>query len=131
MRFAMWVVSAQQLMPPGFVSMVETVIAESHTVAEHLCLEVTESVFVQDAELADDVGTGYSSLSYRRQFPVDMIKIDQSFVADLVEEGASHAIVSKTIERAQLLYLLVVCEGVETSEQYHHVADLGSDYCQG
>ena len=53
MRFVMGVsVSAHQLMSPGFVSIVETVIAESHTVAEHLCLEVTEDVFVQDAELA-------------------------------------------------------------------------------
>ncbi len=140
-------VSAHQLMAPGFVAMVEAVIAESGTLAEHLCLEVTESAFVQDAELAlavlsqlkqigilvalDDFGTGYSSLSYLRQFPFDMIKIDQSFVADLVEQGASHAIVSKTIELAQLLDLLVVCEGVETPEQYHHVSVLGSDYCQG
>ncbi len=140
-------VSAHQLMAPGFVSMVETVLAQSGTSAEHLCLEVTESAFVQDAELAlavlsrlkhigilvalDDFGTGYSSLSYLRQFPFDMIKIDQSFVADLVDQGASHAIVSKTIELAQLLDLLVVCEGVETPEQYHQVSVLGSDYCQG
>ncbi len=140
-------VSAHQLMSPGFVAMVETVVAESRTVAAHRCLEVTESAFVQDAELAlavlsqlkqigilvalDDFGTGYSSLSYLRQFPFDIIKIDQSFVADLVEQGASHALVSNTIELAQLLDLLVVCEGVETPEQYHHVADLGSDFCQG
>lgn len=139
-------VSAHQLMAPGFVSMVETVLAQSGTSAEHLCLEVTESAFVQDAELtlavlsrlkhigilvALDHGTGYSSLSYLRQFPFDMIKIDQSFVADLVDQGASHAIVSKTIELAQLLDLLVVCEGVETPEQYHQVSVLGSDYCQG
>jgi predicted signal transduction protein with EAL and GGDEF domain len=78
-----------------------------------------------------NVGTGYSSLSYLRQFPFDMIKINQSFVADLVDQGASHAIVSKTIELAQLLDLLVVCEGVQTPEQYHQVSVLGSDYCQG
>ena len=140
-------VSAHQLMAPGFVSLVERVISESDTPAAHLCLEVTESAFVQDAQLAlsvlsqlkqlgilvalDDFGTGYSSLSYLRQFPFDIIKIDQSFVADLVEEGTSHAIVSKTIELAQLLDLLVVCEGVETAAQFHHVSVLGSDYCQG
>jgi diguanylate cyclase (GGDEF)-like protein len=140
-------VSAHQLMAPGFVAMVESVIAHSRTRAEHLCLEVTESAFVQDAELAltvlsqlkqigilvalDDFGTGYSSLSYLRQFPFDIIKIDQSFVADLVDEGTSHAIVSKAIELAQLLDLLVVCEGVETPEQLHQVSKLGSDYCQG
>jgi diguanylate cyclase (GGDEF)-like protein len=140
-------VSAHQLMAPGFVAMVESVISDSRTRAEHLCLEVTESAFVQDADLAltvlsqlkrlgilvalDDFGTGYSSLSYLRQFPFDTIKIDQSFVADLVDEGTSHAIVSKTIELAQLLDLLVVCEGVETAEQLHQVSKLGSNYCQG
>ena len=139
-------VSAHQLMAPGSVSMVERVISASDTPAEHLCLEVTESAFVQDAQLAlsvlsqlkqlgipvapDDFGTGYSSLSYLRQFRFDIIKIDQSFVADLVEEGTSHAIVSKTIELAQLLDLLVACEGVETAAQFHHVSVLGSDYCQ-
>ena len=92
-------VSAHQLMAPGSVSMVERVISASDTPAEHLCLEVTESAFVQDAQLAlsvlsqlkqlgipvapDDFGTGYSSLSYLRQFRFDIIKIDQSFVADL------------------------------------------------
>jgi diguanylate cyclase (GGDEF)-like protein len=140
-------ISAHQLMSPGFVAMVEKVILESGTRAEHLCLEVTESAFVQDAQLAltvlsqlkdlgilvalDDFGTGYSSLSYLRQFPFDIIKIDQTFVADVASGGTSHAIVSKTIELAQLLDLVVVCEGVETPEQYHQLAILGSDYCQG
>ncbi len=139
--------SAHQLMSPGFASMVERVLSDCGTRAEHLCLEVTESAFVQDAPLAlavlsqlkdlgilvalDDFGTGYSSLSYLRQFPFDIIKIDQTFVADLLGDGTSHAIVSKTIELAQLLNLLVVCEGVETSEQYDQVSLLGSDYCQG
>jgi EAL domain-containing protein (putative c-di-GMP-specific phosphodiesterase class I) len=78
-------VSAHQLMAPGFVALVESVISDSGTKAEHLCLEVTESAFVQDADLAltvlsqlkrigilaalDDFGTGYSSHSYLRQFP--------------------------------------------------------------
>ena len=132
-------VSAHQLMSPGFVAMVEAVLAESNTLAEHLCLEVTESAFVQDAELAlavlsqlkqigilvalDDFGTGYSSLSYLRQFPFDMIKIDQSFVADLVEEQLMSG-------RAQL-DLLVVCEGVETSEQYHQWRCSGATIARG
>ncbi len=120
-------VSAHQLMSPGFVSMVEKVIADAE-----LALAVLSKLKQIGILVAlDDFGTGYSSLSYLRKFPFDMIKIDQSFVADLVEEGPSHAIVSKTIELAQLLDLLVVCEGVETAEQYHHVALLGSDYCQG
>ncbi len=140
-------VSAHQLMTPGFVGTVERALATTDTRAGHLCLEVTESCFVHDAKRAlavlsklkqlgvlialDDVGTGYSSLSYLRQFPVDIIKIDQSFIADLTENGASHHIVSKTIELAHLLELIVICEGVETAEQDHQVVALTSDYGQG
>jgi diguanylate cyclase (GGDEF)-like protein len=140
-------VSAHQLMAAGFVGMVEGVLAATHTRGEHLCLEITEGAFVQDAKLArkvlfrlkqlgvmvalDDFGTGYSSLSYLRQFPVDAIKIDQSFISDLMENSASHAIVSKTIELAHLLNLIVICEGVETLEQDLQVAALTSDFSQG
>jgi len=127
--------------------MVEGVLAATNTQAKDLCLEVTESAFVEDSKRAlavlthlkqlgvrvalDDFGTGYSSLSYLREFPVDIIKIDQSFIADLSEDTSSHAIVAKTIELAHLLELVVVCEGVETMEQYHHVSALRSDLCQG
>jgi len=140
-------VSAFQLMAPGFVAMVADVLARTDTMPQHLCVEITESAFVQDAERAlavltqlkrpgvtvalDDFGTGYSSLSYLKSFPVDILKIDQSFIGDLTEDASSHAIVFKTIELAQLLDVAVVCEGVETKEQYREVAALGSDYCQG
>jgi EAL domain-containing protein (putative c-di-GMP-specific phosphodiesterase class I) len=79
----------------------------------------------------DDFGTGYSSLSYLKQFPVDIVKIDQSFVTDLTRDKSSRAIVSKSIELAHLLDLVVVAEGVETEEQYEAVATLQSDLCQG
>jgi EAL domain-containing protein (putative c-di-GMP-specific phosphodiesterase class I) len=114
---------------------------------KNLCLEITETSFVQDAERAltvlsqlkelgiqlalDDFGTGYSSLSYLMEFPVDVVKIDQSFIAKLTNSKASHAIVSKTIELAHLLDLTVVCEGVETAEQDREVAALTSDFSQG
>jgi diguanylate cyclase (GGDEF)-like protein len=140
-------VSAFQLMAPGFVAMVADVVARTNTMPQHLCVEITESAFVQDAERAlavltqlkrlgvtvalDDFGTGYSSLTYLKSFPVDILKIDQSFIGDLTEDASSHAIVYKTIELAQLLDVAVVCEGVETKEQYREVASLGSDYCQG
>ena len=65
------------------------------------------------------------------EFPVDILKIDQSFIANLNEGNASYAIVSKTIELAHLLGLVVVCEGVETTKQYGYVAALTSDYSQG
>jgi diguanylate cyclase (GGDEF)-like protein len=140
-------VSAFQLMAPGFVAMVADVAARTNTMPQHLCVEITESAFVQDGERAlavltqlkrlgvtvalDDFGTGYSSLTYLKSFPVDILKIDQSFIGDLTEDASSHAIVFKTIELAQLLDVAVVCEGVETKEQYREVAALGTDYCQG
>jgi diguanylate cyclase (GGDEF)-like protein len=140
-------VSARQLTAPGFVAMVTDVLSRADTMAAQLCLEITESVFIRDARLAttvlsqlkelgiqmalDDFGMGYSSLSYLRQFPVDVIKIDQSFIADLTAHEASHAIVLKTIELAHLLDLTVVCEGVETAEQDRHVTALTSDFSQG
>ena len=65
----------------------------------------------------DDFGTGYSSLSFLKHFPVDSVKIDRTFTADLVHDPASHAIASKMIELAHLLDLSVVTEGVETAAQ--------------
>jgi diguanylate cyclase (GGDEF)-like protein len=140
-------VSAHQLMSSDFVAMVEGILAATDTQAKHLCLEVTESAFLEDSKRAlailsclnrlgvrvalDDFGTGYSSLSYLREYPVDIIKIDQSFIADLTEDTSSRAIVAKTIELAHLLKLIVVCEGVETIEQYRCVSALRSDFCQG
>jgi diguanylate cyclase (GGDEF)-like protein len=140
-------VSAHQLMTPGFVPMVETILSATNTQPQQLCLEITESAFVQDASRAltvlsqlkalgvqialDDFGTGYSSLSYLMEYPVDIVKIDQSFIARLMDNVASHAIVTKTIELAHLLKLIVICEGVETAEQDREVTALTSDFCQG
>jgi diguanylate cyclase (GGDEF)-like protein len=140
-------VSAHQLMTPDFVAMVTTILEETDTDPSLLTLEITEGVLVRDTRRAlqvltelkelglllalDDFGTGYSSLSYLKRFPVDIVKIDQSFITDLIRDKSSYAIVSKTIELAHLLDLAVICEGVETVEQHRAVASLGSDFCQG
>jgi diguanylate cyclase (GGDEF)-like protein len=140
-------VSALQLMSPGFVAMVGTILSTTNTQPQHLCLEITEGAFVQDAQRAlavlsqlkslgvqvalDDFGTGYSSLSYLMEFPVDIVKIDQRFIARLIDNDASRAIVAATIDLAHELNLLVVCEGVETAEQDREVTALASDYSQG
>ena len=79
----------------------------------------------------DDFGTGYSSLSYLMEYPVDIVKIDKNFIATLTKSDASHAIVAKTIELAHLLKLIVICEGVETSEQDREVTALSTDFIQG
>jgi diguanylate cyclase (GGDEF)-like protein len=140
-------VSAYQLMAPDFVAGVADVLATTRTRPDLLTLEITESVFVQDAERAlvvlhelkqlgvalalDDFGTGYSSLSYLQRFPIDVVKIDQAFTSELSWDRASHAIVSAVIYLAHQLDMAVVAEGVETAEQLRQVATLGSESCQG
>ena len=140
-------VSAHQIMSAEFASTVAAVLARTKMDPHLLVLEMTESVFVQDSERAqvvlgdlkkigvslalDDFGTGYSSLTYLKRFPIDIVKIDQGFVADMNHEAASHAIVSAVIELAHLLGMTVVAEGVETAQQRDQLASLGCDDCQG
>lgn len=140
-------VSAHQLMAPDFTATVEAVLSGTRTDPRLVTLEMTESVFVQDTERAllvltdlknlgvtlalDDFGTGYSSLTYLKQFPIDVVKIDQGFVADLEQDRASYFIVFAIVELAHLLGMTVVAEGVETVEQHQRLANLGCDYCQG
>jgi diguanylate cyclase (GGDEF)-like protein len=140
-------VSASQLMSVDFAAIVEEVLLATHTDPAMITLEVTESVFVQDSQRAlvvlddlkhlgvllalDDFGTGYSSLSYLKRFPVDIVKIDQSFVADLERDQASRIIVSSVVDLAHALGLVVVAEGVETAAQLNEVEGIGCDACQG
>jgi diguanylate cyclase (GGDEF)-like protein len=140
-------VSAHQLMASDYVAIVAAVLSQTDTDPNMMTLEMTESVFVQDGERAlvvlselkrlgvklalDDFGTGYSSLNYLKQFPIDIVKIDQAFVADLVHDPASNHIVAAVVELAHKLDMTVVAEGVETAEQHHRLASLGCDACQG
>jgi predicted signal transduction protein with EAL and GGDEF domain len=140
-------VSMQQLTSATFVAGVATMLASAPDDAHLLTLEVTESVFAQDSERAlvvlnelkeigvmlalDDFGTGYSSLSYLKQFPVDIVKVDQAFVADIGTDSASHTIVAAVVQLAHDLGMTVVAEGVETAEQRDEITDLGCDSCQG
>ncbi len=139
--------SAHQIMAPDFVSMISHVLDGTGTDPRLVTIEITEGALIRDTERAlivlvelkrlglqlalDDFGTGYSSLSYLKRYPIDIVKIDQSFIADVDRDESSHAIVSKTIEMAHLMDLTVVCEGVETAEQHRALAELGSDLCQG
>jgi EAL domain-containing protein (putative c-di-GMP-specific phosphodiesterase class I) len=134
-------------MSPGFSATVAGVLSDTGTDPQGVTLEVTESVFVQDggralgvlAELKDlglrialdDFGTGYSSLQYLKQFPIDVVKIDQKFVCDLETDAASHAIVYTIVELAHVLGMTAVAEGVETAEQHQLLASIGCDFCQG
>ncbi|MGH9165915.1 MAG: EAL domain-containing protein [Acidimicrobiales bacterium] len=139
--------SARQLAAPGLASMVRRSLADSGLDPHLLCLEITESVLMDDtagnravlAELkeqgltlaVDDFGTGWSSLLYLRQFPVDVLKIDRSFVAGLGHSPADTAIVAGVVGLATGLGLAVVAEGVETAEQGFRLTELGCEMAQG
>jgi len=112
-----------------------------------LKLELTESVVMEDAEQTietlgqlkalgvqlaiDDFGTGYSSLSYLKRFPVDVLKVDRSFVDGLATSQQDAAIVQGIIALAQSLGLTVTGEGIETEEQAAYLTRLGCDLAQG
>ena len=139
-------VSAHQLMAAGLVETVAAVVADTGTDPSQLTLEVTESVFVEDIERAlvvldglkhmgvtlalDDFGTGYSSLSYLQRFPIDVVKIDQGFIARL-SHPVSSMIVLAVVEIAHVIGMTVVAEGVETAKQQMQVEGLGCDSSQG
>ncbi len=140
-------VSARQLMDPDFARTVTTVLAETSTSPDSLILEVTETVFIRDGDRAlaamnalkelgvalalDDFGTGFSSLSHLNRFPVDIIKIDRTFVSALGIETASTAIVTAVIDLGHTLGMTVTAEGVETAGQHQRLIELGADTCQG
>lgn len=140
-------VSSKQLLSPDFLDTVTAVLAGTGTEPQQLTLEITESQLIQDSEMAlvvlnslkalgvtlalDDFGTGYSSLCYLKQFPVDIVKIDRGFVADVGRNSVSRAIVSSVVQLAHAIGMTVVAEGVEEVDQYHEVMALGCDSCQG
>lgn len=129
------------------VALVMQVLADTGLEAACLELEITENVVMKDAEKivamlnalkalglqisVDDFGTGYSSLSYLRRFPVDALKIDQSFVRDIAFDSDSAAIVKAIISLAHILNLRVIAEGVETEQQCRFLRENDCDEVQG
>jgi diguanylate cyclase (GGDEF)-like protein/PAS domain S-box-containing protein len=140
-------VSGRQLAHPGLVDLVADVLQRTRTHGSLLCLEITESVLMRDADGAaatlrelkrlgvmvavDDFGTGYSSLSYLTRFPVDAVKVDRSFVGDLGDTVDSWSIVAAIIGLSQSLGLTTVAEGVERSDQAAVLRNLGCELAQG
>ncbi|WP_211462092.1 EAL domain-containing protein [Collimonas silvisoli] len=130
-----------------FTTTVERVLAEIGLPPELLELEITESTLMENAEdnlqalhrlhslgvrlTIDDFGTGYSSLAYLKRFPVDTIKIDQSFVQDVPQDLDDSAIVKSIIALAHSLRLEVVAEGVETESQLNFLKEISCDLMQG
>lgn len=140
-------VSAQQVLEGDFASTVASVRADTHTDPRLVTLDVTETVFLNDAARAlvvlddlksigvmlalDDFGTGFSSLSYLKQFPVDTVKVDRGFVEDAEHDPSSRIIMNAIVELAHGLRMTVVAEGVESIEQCDAIAAFGCEYYQG
>jgi diguanylate cyclase (GGDEF)-like protein/PAS domain S-box-containing protein len=137
-------VSAVEFRDKGFVESVRAILSETGFQARYLDLELTEGVLMEDAEstasvlqalkrmgihlAVDDFGTGYSSLSYLQQFPIDVLKIDKSFVQRITSDPDGSSIVSAIIDMGKNLKQCVIAEGIETEQQRaflqaHHCAE--------
>ncbi len=139
--------SGRQLTEPGLSQSVADILQRTGMDPTNLCLEVTESVLVENVEqtapvlrslkqlglqfAVDDFGTGYSSLASLQRFPIDLLKVDRSFVARLPEEEDAGTIVWAVIRLAHNLHLRVVAEGVETPAQLATLKQYGCDIAQG
>lgn len=140
-------VAAKQLANPGFADEVAEIIHATGIEASSIELEVTESALMHDFEQTrdilnkltslgvtlalDDFGTGYSSLSYLRQFPLNVLKIDRSFVIDMDKEQQAHDIVTAIVHLALSLELTIVAEGIETQSHFNELKALGCHQGQG
>jgi diguanylate cyclase (GGDEF)-like protein len=140
-------VSARQFRNPGFAERVDRQLAAAGLPPSRLMIELTESVLFKGedhvwAELAsmrdtgirlaiDDFGTGFSSLSYLLQTPIDVIKVDRSFVGTLASSQRQRALVNGIVGLAQTLGLLVVAEGIENPVDRDILAEMGCPYGQG
>ena len=139
--------SSKQLVLPSIVDEVSAVLSETGLLAQQLKLEVTESAIIENQDLArahltalqrlgvqivmDDFGTGYSSLSHIHSLPIQLLKIDRSFVSQMGEDETNLEIIRAILSLAQSLDLEVVAEGVETEAQRAALRDLQCSYAQG
>ena len=141
-------VSPKQLTRAELIDDVGTALAQSGLAASSLCIEITESVLMNDAEFfleallglkmlgvgiaIDDFGTGYSSLAYLRRYPIDVLKVDKGFVDGLEEpDPRSTAIVAAVVHLAHALGVIALAEGVETGLQREALERMGCNQCQG
>lgn len=140
-------ISAIQLERDDLVDKVMMVLKETGLTPQYLELEITESALMGDVEQSidtlerlrklgvrtsiDDFGTGYSSLAHLKRFPVDTLKIDQSFIRNITADRGNAGIVQAIISLSHTLGLTVVAEGVETPDEYRHLSARGCDQIQG
>jgi EAL domain-containing protein (putative c-di-GMP-specific phosphodiesterase class I) len=140
-------ISPSSLLDPEFPDRLTGLLSSHKLNGKNITLEVTESSLVRDPELAlgvlnqlaeqgilisiDDFGTGYSSLAYMKKMPASELKIDKSFVMDMLDSDSDLAIVKSTIDLAHNLHMSVVAEGVENREMLTQLKKLNCDYFQG
>jgi EAL domain-containing protein (putative c-di-GMP-specific phosphodiesterase class I) len=140
-------VSASQLRQPDFVQEVIEIVTRSGAAPANLKLELTESMLAKDVDTTiqkmkalrtfgiswslDDFGTGYSSLNYLKRLPFAQLKIDQSFVRDLLTDESDKAIVETLVVLSKNLNMMLIAEGVETTEQLHYLLNKGCMKYQG
>jgi EAL domain-containing protein (putative c-di-GMP-specific phosphodiesterase class I) len=140
-------ISARQFRQPDFVEQVLAALERTGATPQSLDLELTESMLFEDVEdviakmtllkahgvrfSLDDFGTGYSSLSYLKRLPLDQLKIDRSFVQDILDDVGSRAIAQSVISLGKALGLTVIAEGVETTEQRDLLTSHGCHAFQG
>jgi diguanylate cyclase (GGDEF)-like protein/PAS domain S-box-containing protein len=140
-------VSVRQLIRPMFTDTVLRMLAAADVAPERLCIEVTETAIAENVEnvvaalhelraagvrvAIDDFGTGHASLTYLAKFPVDIVKIDKSFVQGLGNDAASGVIVRSVAAMAHALGMTVIAEGIENLNQLEIVLEAGCDAAQG
>jgi diguanylate cyclase (GGDEF)-like protein/PAS domain S-box-containing protein len=136
--------SARQLRDPGLVDSVARILADSGVDPDRLVIELTESEIMDDDQgrldalralgvhlALDDFGTGYSSLSYLSRLPIEILKIDQSFIAPLGVEPEENVLVQSVVQLGTAMQLATVAEGIERPEQLARVRALGCTHAQG
>ncbi len=139
--------SARQISRPDALAFIQQVLADTGVDPKCLCIEITESLLMENPESVittlhqlhslgisiylDDFGTGYSSLSYLHKFPIDTLKIDRSFIRNLGHQGHQDEIVRSILMLAESLKIGIIAEGVETEEQADQLRIMGGRYAQG
>jgi EAL domain-containing protein (putative c-di-GMP-specific phosphodiesterase class I) len=139
-------VSARQFRSPGFLDKIRHELDATGLTPDRLMLEITESLLMSDEQVwsdlatlrehgvrvaIDDFGTGYSSLSYLRQVPIDVVKIDKSFIDTMASSAQQRALVEGILRLAQTLGLQVVAEGIEKQADRDLLVEIGCPLGQG
>ncbi len=139
--------SAQDLQNPHLLEEIDDLVQTSGLSSQHITLEITESMLIEDVGQTidllthlkskhlqisiDDFGTGYSSLNYLHRLPADTLKIDQTFVSQMCDDRRNYQVVDTIITLGRQLGMAVVAEGVETIDQLRHLQQLGCQFAQG